>query len=81
MAYQTIPSLRHYVLIDQNEPAAEVTSRNDDGSWRSLIHRGLDARLRLDALRVELGLDEVFARVTFAAASTAGAAEPAAGSR
>jgi Uma2 family endonuclease len=67
-AYQTIPSLQHYVLIGQDEPAAEVASRSDDGSWRSVIHRGLDARLRLDALGVELGLDEVFARVTFAPA-------------
>ncbi len=80
-AYQTIPSLQHYVLIDQNEAGAEVASRNDDGSWRSLIHRGLDARLRLDALGVELGLDEIFARVTLTAASSAQTAEPAAGSR
>jgi Uma2 family endonuclease len=79
-AYQTIPSLQHYVLIDQSEAGAEVASRNDDGSWRSLIHRGLDARLRLDALGVEIGLDEIFARVTFAASPT-GAAEPSAGSR
>jgi Uma2 family endonuclease len=80
-AYQTIPSLQHYVLIDQNEAAAEVASRNDDGSWRSVLHRGLDARLRLDALGVELGLDEIFARVSFAPASAAQAAEPSAGSR
>jgi Uma2 family endonuclease len=75
-AYQTIPSLRHYVLIDQNEPAVEVASRSDDGSWRSLLHRGLDARLRLDALGVDLGLDEIFARVTFTPASPRGEAEP-----
>ncbi len=80
-AYQTIPSLQHYVLIDQIEPVAEVASRADDGSWRSVLHRGLDARLRLDALGVELGLDEIFARVTFAPASSAQAAEPSAGSR
>ena len=71
-AYQTIPSLRHYLLVDQNEAGAEVASRADDGSWRSLVHRGLDARLRLDALGVELGLDEIFARVTFAPASSSG---------
>jgi hypothetical protein len=34
-----------------------------------VIHRGLDARLRLDALGVEIRLDEVFARVAFAPAS------------
>jgi Uma2 family endonuclease len=69
VAYQTIASLRHYVLIDQNKPTVDVASRSDDGSWRGLLYEGLDARLRLDALGVELGLDEIFARVTFAPVS------------
>jgi Uma2 family endonuclease len=77
-AYQTIPSLQHYLLVDQGKPVVEVASRNDDGSWRSVIHRGLDARLRLDALGVEIGLDEVFARVTFAPASSDEAASASA---
>jgi Uma2 family endonuclease len=68
-AYQTIPSLHHYVLVDQDEPVAEVASRADDGSWRSVIHRGLSASLRLDALGVEVGLAEIFARVAFASES------------
>ncbi len=75
-AYQTIPSLLHYFLIDQNEPVVEVASRDDDDSWRSVIHRGLDARLQLNALGVEIDLAEIFARVTFAPASPAGAAAP-----
>ena len=70
-AYQTIPSLKHYVVVGQGKPVVEVASRNDDDSWRSVIHRGLDARLRLDALGVEIGLEEVFARVAFAPAATA----------
>jgi Uma2 family endonuclease len=68
-AYQTIPSLQHYVLIGQDEPAAEVASRADDGSWRSVIHRGLNARLRLEGLGVEVGLAEIFARIGFASES------------
>jgi len=47
------------------EPVVEVASRDPDGSWRSVIHRDLQARLRLEALGVEIGLDEVFARVEF----------------
>jgi Uma2 family endonuclease len=62
-AYQTIPSLRHYVLIDQDEGGIEVTSPNADGSWQSVIVRELDARVRLPALNLEIGLEEVFARV------------------
>lgn len=66
-AYQTLPSLEHYVLIDQKKPVVEVASRDDDGSWRSVIHRGLDGHMRLDTLGVEIGLEEFFARVSFAA--------------
>ncbi len=70
-SYQKIPSLRHYVLI-QNEPAIEVASRADDGSWRSHLYEGLDARLRLDTLGVEVGLAEIFARVAFASEGSDG---------
>lgn len=65
-AYQTIPSLQHFVLIDQSAPVVEVATRDADGSWRSVIHRDLEARLRLETPDVEMGLDEVFARVEFA---------------
>ena len=68
-AYWSIPSLRHYVLIDQDQPIVEISSPDPGGSWRSVIHRGLDARLRLDALGIEIGLEEVFARVSFAPAA------------
>ena len=44
-AYQKIPSLKHYLLIDQNEPASEVATRADDGSWRSVHSRGARTRV------------------------------------
>jgi Uma2 family endonuclease len=79
-AYQTIPSLRHYVLVDQDEGGVEVTSPNADGTWRSVILRNLGDRLELGALQMEIGLDEVFARVAFpglrAGSTTADASEP-----
>ena len=68
-AYQTIPSLRPYVLVDQDEGGIEVTSPNADGTWRSVILRDLGDRLELTALDVEIGLEEVFARVTFPGAT------------
>jgi Uma2 family endonuclease len=70
-AYQTIPSLRYYVLLDQDEGGVEVTSPNPDGTWRSVILRDLGARLELTGLNVQIGLEEVFARVAFPG-STAG---------
>jgi hypothetical protein len=43
----------------------EVTGPNDDGAWQSVIVRELGGRLRLPALNLDLGLEEVFALVAF----------------
>jgi Uma2 family endonuclease len=64
-AYATIPSLRHYLLVGQDEPVVEVASWQEDGSWRSVIHREADAVASLEALGVELPCSEIFARVDF----------------
>jgi len=71
-AYQTLPSLRHYVLVGQDAPVVEVASPAPDGSWRSVVHRGLEARMTLEALDAGIGLEEIFARVAFAAGASAG---------
>lgn len=75
-AYQTIPSLRHYALVAQDTPTVEVASRDPDGTWRSVIHRELGARLRLETLDVDIGLDQIFARVALAPASREPSAPP-----
>jgi Uma2 family endonuclease len=75
-AYQAIPSLRHYVLGDQDEGGVEVTSPNADGTCQSMILRDLGDRLEVTALKMEIGLDEVFARVAFpGSTASSGAAE------
>ena len=53
-------------------------AQTDDGSWRSVIHRGLDARLRLDVMSVEIGLDEVVTRSPLAQACPGGGTTAAA---
>jgi Uma2 family endonuclease len=73
-ACQMIASLSHLMLIDQFKPVVEVSTRSDDGSWRSVVQRGLEGRAQLTALGIEIGLDEISARVTFA--SAAAEAEP-----
>lgn len=77
-AYATIPSLRHYVLVGQDEPVVEVYSWQEDGSWLSVIHRELDAVAVLPALGTELPCSEIFAGVTFQADEppSAGSAPP-----
>jgi Uma2 family endonuclease len=56
--YRTIPSLEQYVLLSQNEPLADVYSRQVDGTWRhDILERGtslhfssIDFSIDLDAL-------------------------------
>jgi Uma2 family endonuclease len=72
-AYATIPSLRHYVLIAQDRAEAEVATR-DGAVWRSVFLRDAEARLRLEAPGVELGLVEALAGVELTGAAGAAAA-------
>lgn len=75
-AYYQIASLRHYVLTDQYEGGVEVASPDPDGTWRSVVLRRLDARLRLEAFGIEIGLDEMFQRVAFGAPRGSAEAAP-----
>lgn len=58
---QQIPSLRHYVLVSQDEPLVEVYSRSE-GGWLYTTHRageqialtGLGATLAVDDLYLDL---------------------------
>jgi Uma2 family endonuclease len=76
-AYRTIPSLRHYVLVDQDEGGVEVTSPNEDGTWQTVILRDLNDRLQLPALKAEIGLEQVFATVAFRGAPVGARAKDA----
>jgi Uma2 family endonuclease len=56
--YQTIPSLEHYILLSQNEPVAEVFSRND-GKWLYERLTG-DSKLRFASLELEIVLSDLY---------------------
>jgi Uma2 family endonuclease len=63
-AYLTIPSLQVYALIEQDTPAVVLFRRTDHGFVREVCE-GLDARLRLPEINVELPLAELYAGVKF----------------
>ena len=66
--YQTIESLRGYLLLSQNAPRAELFTRQPDDTWLYAASAGLDdGRVRLDFLNAELPLSEVYDGVSFAA--------------
>lgn len=64
--YQTIPSLRHYVLLDSTRVSAYLFSRDPGADlWSLRFYEDLAAVLPLTALDVELPLAEAYSAVVF----------------
>jgi Uma2 family endonuclease len=57
--YQTIPTLRDYVIVSHRERRITVYSRSDSGQWftRVAIPGG---RVSITSLRVDLSVDEIY---------------------
>ena len=60
--YARIPSLRHYVLVDQFRAHVDLLSL-EDGKWTITAADGLDAVLKLPAIGLELPLAEIYRQV------------------
>lgn len=69
--YYAIPTLRHYLLVDQLTPRVEVASREADGTWRSTVVEGLERLVELPGLDLSLPMAEIFEGVEFAASPAA----------
>ncbi|MBI3823226.1 MAG: Uma2 family endonuclease [Planctomycetes bacterium] len=63
-AYLTIPSLKVYVLVEQDAPALIVYRRGPRGFVRE-IYEGLDAVLPLTEIETELPLSEIYDGIAF----------------
>lgn len=61
--YQTIPSLREYVLIAQDQVLVEIYRRQDDGSWQYTLLNCRDQSLYLSAFDISISLADIFARL------------------
>jgi len=63
-AYQTIPSLGVYVVVEQDSPTVVAFRRTEAGFVRE-VYTGMDAVLPLPEIEVELPLADVYERVEF----------------
>ena len=59
-AYLTIASLHSYLILDSDEPAAQVWQRDEDGGWVKSLHSGLEVRIPLPEIDGELVFAEVY---------------------
>lgn len=61
--YRRLGSLTDYLLISQDRPRIEHYRRQEGGFWLFSEIEGLDARLVLESIGVELALGEIYERV------------------
>ena len=64
-AYFTIPTLRVYVLLEQERAAAVVWRRGEQGFARE-VYEGLAAVIALPEIEAQLALAEAYEAVRFA---------------
>lgn len=62
-AYQTLDSLREYVLVAQNKPAVEQYVRQTNGTWTYKAAIGRDSSLLLPSIECTLDLSAVYDKV------------------
>lgn len=68
--YRQLPSLRHYLLVAQDQIAVDVFTRQPDGRWVLDAYTDPDAEIRLEVPDCRLSVRELYDRVIFGAADT-----------
>lgn len=58
--HRAIPGLREILLIDQGRAFAELLRRLDGDRWLTIPAIGIDARLMLESLDLELRLADLY---------------------
>ena len=64
LAYQTIPTLRHYLLITADRARVELYTREEVG-WHLEAYEGLKTIMPLPVLGVEVSLTDIYELVDF----------------
>lgn len=66
--YQSIESLREYVLVSQVEPRVKRRFKKDNASdeWERQVASSIESSLELSSIKCRLSLAEVYSEVDFA---------------
>ncbi len=65
--YRQLPSLRHYLLVAQEQIAVDVFTRQPDDRWMLTAYTDPDAEILLEAPDCRVSVRELYDRVTFGA--------------
>jgi len=58
--YQKFPTLKYYLIAEQNKPEVIVISKNNKDNWQSETYNGTDAIIHLTLFNVMLSLSEIY---------------------
>jgi len=61
--YQTLPSLREYVLISQDKPMVETYCKQDGKNWLHTVSKGYEASVIFQTLGYEFSLEDIYRKV------------------
>ena len=61
--YQTVPSIREYVLVSQAEPMVEAFYKQDEKVWQYTAAKGLEETIIFQTLQAELMLKYIYQKV------------------
>jgi Uma2 family endonuclease len=64
-AYQTLDSLKEYVLVAHDKSVVEQFVRREDGKWTYTVVIGLESSLQLPSVECTLNLSAVYDKVEF----------------
>jgi Uma2 family endonuclease len=61
--YRAIDSLKHYLLVSQDQVRIEQFTRQPDGIWTLRDCLGLDEELKIDSIGIAIPLRRIYERV------------------
>lgn len=63
--YMQIPSLREYLLVEQEKPQVELCYINDKGVWDSETIVGMNGIVKIRSMGIEISMASVYRSVVF----------------
>lgn len=70
--YQSIVTLKEYVLVSQVKPRVETYTRQGDGSWSYRVIEGSDARLTLASMGCGVAFADIYREIDLGAPTPPG---------
>jgi Uma2 family endonuclease len=60
--YQKFPSLKYYLIVEQDKQEIIVISRNSEGNWQSETYNQPETIINLPALEIQINLKDIYAQ-------------------